>query len=152
MSSKSTPFTTGTSPVIVTREVAATKAKIWSALTDPVEMRQWYFDCIKDFQAVVGFSTEFVVAFEDKTFTHQWEVTEVAVEEKLVYDWQFTEYPGRSASTFEIVEAPDGTDRCSVSVTCVVKEDFPLDIPEFSVESCTGGWDYFMDRLLNYLT
>ena len=37
----------------------ATPAKVWKAITDKDEMKQWYFD-LKDFKAEVGFEFQFL--------------------------------------------------------------------------------------------
>ncbi len=44
----------------------------WQAITDPEQMRQWYFPMLPDFKAEVGFSVEFNVECEGGNFLHQW--------------------------------------------------------------------------------
>ena len=42
----------------------------WQAITDPEQMRQWYFPMLPDFKAEVGFSVEFNVECEGRNFLH----------------------------------------------------------------------------------
>ncbi len=43
-----------TEPIIVERTFNAPVARVWTALTDVNEMRQWYFD-LKEFKSEIGF-------------------------------------------------------------------------------------------------
>lgn len=111
-------------------------------------MVQWFFDNIPGFKPEVGFSTEFAVQSEERTFTHIWKIIEVIPNKKITYTWQYKEYAGESVSIFEIFEQDDNI---LLRVTCEGLESFPQEIPEFSRESCQGGWDYFTNRLHLYL-
>ncbi|PYL29526.1 MAG: hypothetical protein DMF45_05510 [Verrucomicrobia bacterium] len=46
--------------VVIERTFNAPVGRVWKALTDVEEMRQWYFN-LKQFKAEVGFEFEFVV-------------------------------------------------------------------------------------------
>jgi len=51
--------------------------------------------------------------------------------------------------SFELKEQAGG---CRVTVTHTVVESFPQSIPEFTRESCLGGWSYFIQQqLASYL-
>lgn len=108
-------------------------------------MKAWYFENIEAYEPKVGFTTQFEVKVEDRTFTHQWKITKAIPNQKLTYNWKYKEYPGDSFVTFEIFEE-NGTTKLKLSVAII--EDFPSGIPEFSRESCIGGWNYFIDKNL----
>ena len=135
--------------IIVETAIRASAEATWNAITDLEEMKQWYFDNIDEFRPEVGSKSRFPVVSEERTFTHLWEATEVEPLEMIAYNWQYEEYPGESIVTFSI-EAHDDT--VVVKITTEVLEDFPEEIPEFRRESCRGGWEYFIDRLKEYLT
>ena len=118
---------------------------VWSALTNHPQMIQWYFDNIPDFKAEVGFETHFKIENEGRTFTHQWIVSEVVENKRLVYRWKYKEYQGDSIVIFELLNL-DGLTQ--LTVTCEVVEDFDDAIPEFRRESCEGGWQYFIQQSL----
>ena len=118
---------------------------IWSALTDIDEMKKWFFDNIPDFQPKVGFSTQFAVSSESRTFTHRWDVTEVIPQKSITYSWNYIEYPGDSFITFALTEIKNGV---RLNLTIEVVEDFPDNIPEFERASCIGGWNYFLGQQL----
>jgi len=136
-------------PVIVEHSFQASLSEAWAAVTEVGQMTQWFFENIGEFDPKVGFETKFLVEVEDKSFTHLWRLTEVIFENKITYDWSYEEYTGRGLVTFELSEEGDQT---LVKLTNVVIEDFPDDIPEFTRESCIGGWEYFIgERLKKYL-
>ncbi|MHA6246554.1 SRPBCC family protein [Pontibacter sp. CAU 1760] len=137
------------SPIIVAQTYQATREQVWKAITEPEQMRQWFFQAIPDFKPEVGFETEFEVQAESRSFPHQWRVTEVEPLHKLVYNWRYEGYSGDSYVVFELFEKGLQT---QLRLTAVTTADFPEDIPEFRRESCIGGWEYFIQEgLYDYL-
>lgn len=135
-------------PVTVSGEFQCSVSALWQAISNPDEMRAWYFDNIPAFEAKVGFTTQFPVHNEGRKFTHRWEVTDVVPEKKLSYKWSYDEYPGDAEIHFLL----SGNSPAQLQVTMDVLADFDDDIPEFRYESCQGGWDYFIgESLRNYL-
>ena len=135
-------------PIVAEQRLLASAASVWAAITQPNEMRRWYFEVIESFEARVGFETMFVVKVEDRVFPHRWNVIEVIPEEKIAYNWKYDGYAGDSNVTFDLIQ--DG-DQTLLRLTHQVLEDFQDDIPEFSRESCLGGWNYFIgERLREY--
>ncbi len=136
-------------PVRVEQQFSCSAETLWNAITLPGEMTKWFFENIPDFKAEIGFHVEFPVHVEDRTFTHQWTVSEVSPKHKIVYRWKYAEYPGDSYVTFEI-NSINGV--LLLTVTATVTEDFPDEVPEFRRESCLQGWEYFINlRLKEYL-
>lgn len=136
-------------PIIVEQTFNISIEKVWEALTNLVLMRQWFFDNIESFEPEVGFATEFAVQNKDRIFTHLWEVTEVVPKQKITYNWRYKEYPGDSFVTFQLTNDKNNV---KLKLTTVVVENFPKDIPEFTRESCIGGWNYFIkERLKQFL-
>jgi uncharacterized protein YndB with AHSA1/START domain len=132
-------------PIIVESTLAGTLQQAWEAITVHDKMIEWYFQNIPDFQARVGFHTEFPVQSGARTFTHIWDVTEVIPQQKISYHWTYTEYPGESKVSFELL--PEG-DAIKLRLTNIVLRDFPQDVPEFKRESCIAGWRYFIQQQL----
>ena len=100
-------------------------------------MRQWYFENIPSFKAEVGFKTQFNVISEGRNFLHMWEITEVLHLKRIAYCWKFKEYKGVGLVVFELSAQNDLT---TLKLTNSVLESFPDDIPEFTRESCIGGF------------
>lgn len=136
-------------PIIFERTFAKPISEVWSAISFLPKMHEWYFPEIPAFEAKVGFKTQFNIKAPSQDFLHKWEVLEVQEGIKLVYKWSFEDVPGVSTTTWELVESEEGT---MLTLTNHVLEDFPDEIPEFTVDSCKGGWDYFInERLADYL-
>jgi len=80
-----------------------------------------------------------------------WEILEVIDYEKIVYDWRYEGMEGIGKITFNITKENNQT------VLTLINEgldSFPQNkYPEFTEESCYGGWNYFLnERLANYLS
>ena len=56
--------------VVIERTYNAPVEKVWKALTDVDQMRQWYFD-LKQFKPEVGFEFSFVVEHKGNTYDHR---------------------------------------------------------------------------------
>ncbi len=136
-------------PIVLQRNYPKPIAEVWAAISSLQKMHEWYFPEIPAFEANVGFKTQFNIEAPSQDFLHQWEVLEVEDGVKLVYIWTFKNINGASTTTWELKSLSDGT---QLTLTNHVLEDFPDEIPEFTIESCKGGWDYFLnERLADYL-
>ena len=118
---------------------------LWNAITNPHEMKQWYFPGIPDFKAEVGFETRFNVEAPSRDFLHIWKVTEVIPGQKITYDWSYEGIPGESFVVWELSETPGG---CKLTFSHNVTENFPQDDPMFSREAGETGWNYFVRQQL----
>ena len=132
-------------PIIVEQTFDASIQSVWDAITQIDHMHQWYFENIPSFKAEVGFKTQFPVINEGRTFTHMWEVTEVVPLKRIAYRWQYKEYTGEGLVIFELSEQDDGTQLTLINTGL---DTFPDNIPEFTRESCIGGWEYFIQNRL----
>lgn len=136
-------------PVVIEESFATSIDSVWEAITNPELMRQWFFENIDAFAPTVGSLSQFVVTVEDRTFTHLWKVTEVIPGQKISYDWKYKEYPGDAFVTFQLIPHEN---EVKLKLTMEVVESFPDDVPEFTRESCEGGWNYFIrERLKEFL-
>lgn len=124
-------------PLVIERTFDAPATKVWQAITDHRQMKEWYFD-LADFKPEVGFFFEFSAGAADKEYLHRCEVTEVEPGKKLTYSWKYQDYPGESFVTFELF--PDG-DKTRLVLTHRGLESFPShEDKNFGVESFTAGW------------
>jgi len=136
-------------PIVVSQTFNASIDTVWNAITELHQMQQWFFEVIPDFKPEVGFKTLFNVTSEERNFLHLWEIAAVIPKQKIVYLWKYKEYPGSTLVSFDLTKNNNQT---KLTVTNMVLEDFPQDIPEFKPESCLGGWEYFIkNRLKDYL-
>ena len=111
-------------------------------------MQQWFFLVLNSFEAVRGFKTSFAFQYNNKIFTHQWEVKDVLLQEKLCLGWKYKEYPGDSEAIFEISSSPKGS---ILKLTANILSSFPA-TEEFSREFIQSGWtDMIQTRLKKYV-
>jgi len=122
--------------VVMERTFNAPVAKVWRALTDVDQMRQWYFD-LKEFRAEVGFEFEFVVEHEGNSYHHLCKVTEVIPQKKIAYTWRYKGEPGDSLVTFDLL--PEG-ENTRLKLTHSGLETFPK-TPAYARKNFETGWN-----------
>ncbi|MEO8108597.1 MAG: SRPBCC domain-containing protein [Ginsengibacter sp.] len=135
-------------PFIIERTYHATPEKVWKALTDKDEMKEWYFN-IESFEPKVGFEFTFEAGNEDKRYKHICKITDVEPGKKLRYSWRYEGVEGISFVTFELF--PEGGST-KVKLTHEGLESFKTDHPDFKRESFMGGWTFILGTSLkNYI-
>ena len=126
---------------------------VWNALTQPEEMRNWYFD-ISNFEATEGEIFDFVVSFTDEegehSFRHLFEILEAVPYEKLKHTW---EHPGHSTGTSTLTwELAPEEDSTILTLTHEGVESFIDEGSKyFTKESYTAGWNDILQGLKEYL-
>ena len=89
-------------PFVIERIYNAPMEKVWKAMTDKYEMKQWYFD-LAEFNPVAGFEFRFMGGAEGKKqYLHICKITEVIPNKKLTYSWKYDGYGGISYVTYEL--------------------------------------------------
>jgi uncharacterized protein YndB with AHSA1/START domain len=121
--------------IIMERTFDAPIDRVWKALTDVDQMREWYFD-LKEFKAEVGFEFEFIVEHEGNSYHHLCRVTDVVPEKKIAYTWRYKGEPGDSLVTFELSAEGEKT-RLKLTHTGI--ETFPK-TPAYARKNFEAGW------------
>lgn len=128
---------TNTEPVVQEVTVNAPAAKVWKAITNKDDMKQWYFD-LEAFKAEPGFEFQFYgTGSKGEKYLHRCEVKEVIKEKKLSYSWRYENLPGDSLVTFELFDEGGKT---RVRLTHTGIESFVTESPDFAKESFAAGW------------
>jgi len=124
-------------PVIIEKLINAPVKKVWQAITDKEQMKQWYFD-VSDFKSEVGFEFRFAgQGSKGEQYIHICKITEVVPLKKLQYSWQYLDRAGYSVVTFELFEE---TGKTRVKLTHTGLETFPQDNTDFARDSFNAGW------------
>jgi uncharacterized protein YndB with AHSA1/START domain len=121
--------------VVLERSFNAPVARVWKALTDVNEMRQWYFD-LKEFKPEVGFEFEFIVEHEGAKYHHLCKVTEVIPNKKIAYTWRYKGEEGNSLVTIELFAEAEKT---RLKLTHEGLETFPK-TPAYAWKNFEAGW------------
>ena len=130
-------------PFVIERTLDAPVERVWKALTDKSQMKEWYFD-LKEFKPEVGFEFQFEGGAEDRIYTHLCQVTEVVPGKKLTYSWRYDGYEGNSFVSFELF--PEG-EKTRLRLTHTGLETFPAN-PDFRKENFAAGWTDLIGRSL----
>lgn len=125
-------------PVVVEKIYNASVKKVWRAITDKEQMKQWYFD-LDDFVAEEGFEFQFPgQGHKGAQYMHLCKITEVIPFKKLQYSWEYKGHPGYSIVMFELFEQGD---KVKVRLTHHGLDTFPQDNSDFAIGSFTEGWN-----------
>ena len=131
-------------PFIIERTYHASVEKVWKAITDKNQMKEWYFD-IDSFKPEVGFEFTFEGGSEDRRYKHICKITDVEPGKKLRHSWRYDGIEGISFVTFELF--PEG-DFTRVKLTHEGLESFKTDSPDFARKSFEGGWTHILGKSL----
>lgn len=132
-------------PFVIERTYNAPPKKVWRAITDKNEMKQWYFD-LAEFKLEVGFEFQFLGGKDEKSqYLHICKITEVVPEKKLTYSWRYDGYAGNSFVTFELFDEGNKT---RLKLTHKGLETFPANISDFAKENFVAGWTSFIGTSL----
>lgn len=133
--------------VVMEITIQAPVDRVWQALTDVDQMRQWYFD-LKAFKPEVGFEFQFSVEHEGNIYDHRCKVVEVIPQKKLAYTWRYEGQPGDSTVTFELFGEEDQT---RLRLTHTGLETFPK-LPAYARQNFVNGWTEILgSSFKNYL-
>lgn len=128
-------------PFVIERSYNAPVEKVWKAITDKEQMKQWYFD-VPGFKPEVGNEFTFSGKGTDGTeYVHVCKVTEVIPNKKLSYTWMYKDYEGSSLLTWELFDEGETT---RVKLTHEGLETFPQDKKDFGRESFSAGWNHIV--------
>ena len=134
-------------PFVIERSYNAPVEKVWRALTDREQMKEWYFD-IADFKPEVGFEFTFKGENEGRVFVHLCRITEVIPLQKLKHTWTYEGLEGISYVSFELFAEGE---RTRLKLTHEGLENFPQD-RDYKRENFVAGWTYITGTsLTDYL-
>jgi uncharacterized protein YndB with AHSA1/START domain len=122
-------------PFVIERTYNAPVSKVWKAITDRDDMKQWYFE-LAEFKPEVGFEFTFTGGKDDRQYLHLCKITEVEVNKKLTYSWKYDGYEGISYVTWELFDEGGKT---RLKLTHEGLETFPPN-PDFAKENFVAGW------------
>lgn len=126
-------------PFVIERTYNAPIEKVWKAITDKDDMKQWYFD-LSAFEPKVGFEFSFEGGDDKQTYLHLCKITEVVPGKKLTYSWRYEGYEGNSFVTWELFD--EGNDTTRLKLTHTGLETFVTSNPSFARESFAKGWTH----------
>ena len=130
--------------VVIERTFDAPIGKVWHAISEKDQIKQWSFD-IKDFEPEVGFEFQFIGGTEERQYLHKCKMLEVIHLKKLRYSWRYDGYEGISIVTFELFDLGDKT---RVRLTHEGLDSFPKSNPDLARENFVAGWTSIVGSLL----
>jgi uncharacterized protein YndB with AHSA1/START domain len=130
---------------VIERTYNAPVEKVWNALTDKDQMKEWYFK-LDEFRPEPGFEFSFAgQGHKGEKYIHLCKVLEVVKHKRLSYSWTYKDYPGYSVVTFELFSEGGNT---RLVLTHAGLETFVQDNADFARESFAAGWTELIGKLL----
>jgi uncharacterized protein YndB with AHSA1/START domain len=124
-------------PFVIERTYNAPIGKVWRAITNKDDMKQWYFD-LAEFKPEIGFEFQFFGGKDEKKYLHLCKITDVVPGTKITYSWRYDGYEGISYVTFELFAEGN---RTKVKLTHAGLETFPASNPDLAKENFVQGWN-----------
>jgi uncharacterized protein YndB with AHSA1/START domain len=135
--------------VIVERFLNAPIDVVWRAITEPEQMKLWYFPAISSFKPEVGFEVRVDTEYEGRKKEHLWKVTEVVPGRKVSYSWNYTENFGNSSVSWELFDEGKTT-RLRLVHTGLLSFQ-PEKNPLYARKNFFGGWTFLANKLRDYV-
>lgn len=129
-------------------EIKESADKVWQALTDKKQMKEWYFD-IPDFELKLGSTFNFYEPGDKKEYHHQCVIKEIVPNKLFSYTWTHPSHSKGESLVTWLLDEKDGITTVALSHSGI--ENFVDAGPSFSPESYQAGWDGFMSVLKNYV-
>ena len=131
--------------IIVKQKVSAPVDEVWNAITDKVQMKEWYFD-IPDFELQPHSEFNFFEPGEEKKYHHRGEILEIIPKQKLKHSWSYPEFSKeRTIVKWELEPVEEGTE---VTLTHKGLENFEHLGNDFQRESFEKGWNEIVGKSL----
>jgi len=126
--------------------IRTTREKLWSALTDPAFMKQYWFGCHGESEWTAG--TPWKLVSSEGQILDAGEIVEADPPRRLVIRWQHQNKPelkaeGASLCTMEL--EPSGT-AVKLSIIHTIERD-----PSKLIEAVSGGWPKVISNLKSLL-
>lgn len=131
--------------VVIKQRLNAPVEKVWNALTDKAQLKEWYFD-IPDFELGLHNEFNFYEPGGENKFHHHAEILEVIPNEKLKHTWSYPEFSkDKTIVRWELTRDKDGT---LVTLTHKGLENFEHLGKNFQKESFEDGWNEIIGKNL----
>ncbi len=136
-------------------EIDRSAEKVFSAISDPQELTQWFPDeAILEPKAGGTFKLSFLKDSEkakmkmDRDFINEGKVLEIIQNKKLVHTWKWMAFPNfpETIVTWELEPESNNKTRLTMTHTGFTgKEEGPA-----SIEEHNKGWSFFLNELISY--
>lgn len=130
-------------PLVKEVVLDASVSRVWKALTDKDELKQWCFE-MEAFQPEVGFEFRFYGEKDGYKFLHLCKVLEVEVEKKMKWLWSYKDVSGDTYVTFELF--PQGN-KTKLRLSHEGLEKLPQD-ENYAKQNFAEGWNMILGQLL----
>ena len=131
-------------PIIIERTFKTSPEKIWRAISDKDEMKNWYFE-LAAFKPEPGFEFQFEGGDEHNTYLHLCKVIDAVPNKKLAYTWRYQGFEGDTVVSFELFPESNGT---RVKLTHEGLETFPESEPALARQNFVAGWNHIIGTSL----
>ena len=132
-----------TEPLVKEVILDAPVSRVWQALTNKDELKQWCFE-MNAFKPEVGFEFQFFGEKDGHKYLHLCKVLEAEPEKKMKWLWSYDNVPGDTYVTFELF--PQG-EKTKLRLTHEGLEKLPQD-ENYARTNFAAGWDSILGKSL----
>ncbi len=130
-------------PLLLKREFAVSREKLWAALTDNEALKAWYFDFKGKFKLQLGHEFEWEAGPPDgKKWLHRGRILKFVPEELLVHSWEYPGYSGQARLSWELSEVTK--DRTHLQLQFDFVQPFDFNVEALRRKHFNEGWQYII--------
>jgi uncharacterized protein YndB with AHSA1/START domain len=118
--------------------------KVWKAITDREQLKQWYFDFPEDFKLETGYQFDWHAGPPGgKQWLHRGKMMEIIESKKLVHTWEYPGYSGTSTVIWELIPM----DKNTTKLIFTHQFNVPFDTKEEALrrENFAAGWNHIIN-------
>ncbi|MFW5687844.1 MAG: SRPBCC family protein [Bacteroidota bacterium] len=134
--------------ITATVTLRAAASTVWAALTDPKQMKQWYFD-IPDFTLLTDATFNFYEPGDGRQFHHRCTIREIIPEKKLSHTWTHPSHSKGESEVTWLLKEENGATHITLQHEGI--ENLADGGPAFAHENFQVGWEEIISSLKNHI-
>jgi uncharacterized protein YndB with AHSA1/START domain len=131
----------------IDKEFKAPIEKVWQAITNRDEMKNWYFTFDENFRLEIGQEFDWSSPDENgKIWVHKGKMLEIVENKKLVHTWEYPGYSGSSTLTWQLIALDAKTTKLTLNHEFIIP--FDSNIAALNISNFEAGWDSIVNGSL----
>ncbi len=129
------------------RTLPADADTLWSVLTEPAHLKEWYFDFSEQWGLETGHVFEWTAGPPDEEqWLHRGMIIEVLPGKKLTHTWEYPGYIGRAQLIWELIPLAENSTLLQLTFEFLIP--FDESVEALRRANFAEGWDFIINQSL----
>ncbi len=117
--------------------------KVWAAISEREQLKQWCFDFPAEFNLQTGSEFDWYGGEPNgKQWLHRGKFTEIIPGKKLVHTWEYPGYTGKASVSWELTKVDNGS--TMLVLTFIILTPFDPKEDALQTKNFVAGWDHIV--------